>query len=517
METWSGFAETATAYALNVVAAVVILVVGWVLAWIVSALVRRGLGRTRLHTLVASEVTGAESRERPLNLDHWIARAVFIVLMVFVLIAVFEALLLQSVTGPLSEMLTVVLDYAPRIAGAAAVIAAAWLFATILRALLKRGLGVLQLDRRIGSEALPADRATLAQTIANTVYWLVLLLFLPAVLGVLELQGLLGPVERMVDKVLGYLPNVAIAGLILAVGWLAARLVQGLVTQLLTSAGFDGAARTYGIDSVMGRGATPSATIGIVVHVLVLLPIVVAALNALQVEAVTAPAEHALDLIIAAIPRIFAAAVLLGLSYFAARIAGKLVSQFLQAIGFDRVLVRLGMETQEVPETGRTPSQVVGYLVVVAVLLFATMEALALLDFGNLAGLIADLLTFFGHILMGLVVIGVGIFLANVAGNTIRASNAWQADRLALIARIAVIALAGAMGLQQMGLADEIINLAFGLLLGAVAVAAAIAFGLGGRDLAARELDRWIGGSSGGGRARSGGGKTASHGGGPVE
>jgi hypothetical protein len=206
--------------------------------------------------------------------------------------------------------------------------------------------------------------------------------------------------------------------------------------------------------------------------------------------------------------------VLLAVSYFAARIAGKLVSQLLQAVGFDQVLVRLGLETREVPETGgRTPSQVAGYLVVVAVLLFATMEALALLEFGNLAGLIEQLLVFFGEILMGVVVIGVGVFLANVAATTIRASQAWQADRLALITRIAVIALAGAMGLQQMGLADQIISLAFGLLLGAVAIAAAVAFGLGGRDLAARELDRWIGGGTGVQR----GGKTASRGGSPAE
>jgi uncharacterized membrane protein len=49
------------------------------------------------------------------------------------------------------------------------------------------------------------------------------------------------------------------------------------------------------------------------------------------------------------------------------------------------------------------------------------------------------------------------------------------------------------MALQQMGLADEIISLAFGLLFGAIAVAAAIAFGLGGRDIAARQLDEWHG------------------------
>jgi hypothetical protein len=67
-----------------------------------------------------------------------------------------------------------------------------------------------------------------------------------------------------------------------------------------------------------------------------------------------------------------------------------------------------------------------------------------------------------------------------------------QANFLAQAARIAIIALVGAMGLQQMGVATDIVNLAFGLLLGAIAVAIAIAFGLGGRDIASEQMKEWL-------------------------
>src|SRR3954469_1668943 len=63
---------------------------------------------------------------------------------------------------------------------------------------------------------------------------------------------------------------------------------------------------------------------------------------------------------------------------------------------------------------------------------------------------------------------------------------------LALVTRVAILLLAGAMALRQMGIANEIVNLAFGLLLGAVAVASAIAFGFGGREVAGRELEHWV-------------------------
>jgi hypothetical protein len=61
-----------------------------------------------------------------------------------------------------------------------------------------------------------------------------------------------------------------------------------------------------------------------------------------------------------------------------------------------------------------------------------------------------------------------------------------------MAARVSILVLAGAMALGQMGVASDIINLAFGLLIGAIAVAVALAFGLGGREIAGRELDKWL-------------------------
>ena len=82
----------------------------------------------------------------------------------------------------------------------------------------------------------------------------------------------------------------------------------------------------------------------------------------------------------------------------------------------------------------------------------------------------------------------VGLFLANLAFNIITSSGDRQSQILGQIARIAIIALVSAMALQQIGVASSIVNLAFGLLLGALAVAIALAFGLGSRDIAAEQV-----------------------------
>ena len=114
-----------------------------------------------------------------------------------------------------------------------------------------------------------------------------------------------------------------------------------------------------------------------------------------------------------------------------------------------------------------------------------------MLGFDALADLISRLLVLGGQVVLGLIIFGVGLFLANVAEATVRASATRQTELLALATRVSITVLAGAMGLQQMGLANEIITLAFGLLLGTVAVAAALAFGFGARDVAGRIVDEW--------------------------
>jgi hypothetical protein len=125
-------------------------------------------------------------------------------------------------------------------------------------------------------------------------------------------------------------------------------------------------------------------------------------------------------------------------------------------------------------------------------MLFASVEAARLLGFGALADLLAQFIQLGGQIILGLIVFGIGLYLANLAANMIESSGATNARLLAWAARVAILVLSGAMALRQMGIANEIVNLAFALLLGAIAVAAALAFGLGGRETAGRELETWV-------------------------
>jgi hypothetical protein len=198
-----------------------------------------------------------------------------------------------------------------------------------------------------------------------------------------------------------------------------------------------------------------------------------------------------LEMILNALPAIFAAGLILLLAYLVGRILTGLISGLLSSAGFDQFLVKLGI-AKSVIEGQKTPSEIVGYLALVAIMLFASIEAAGLLGFNVLSELIAQLTVLFGKVIVSVVIFGIGLYLASLAKEVVESSGGPQSELLAKLARIAILILAGAIALRQLGVADEIIVIAFGVLVGSIALTGVIAFGLGGRDLASRELSEWI-------------------------
>ena len=93
--------------------------------------------------------------------------------------------------------------------------------------------------------------------------------------------------------------------------------------------------------------------------------------------------------------------------------------------------------------------------------------------------------------IVGIIIIMIGLFFANLSAHAVESSKMKHSHLMAMVARVAILVITVTMGLTQMGVATDIINTAFTLVLGAIAVAGAIAFGWGGRDVAARKLEQW--------------------------
>lgn len=484
---WTQVLDLVVTYVPKLVAAIVILLIGWAVAAGVGEGVRIGLSKTGLGKRMTRWL-GEDVQYEGL-IEKRAGQVTFYIVLLLVLVGVFQVLGLVLVTQPLNRFVTVIFAYAPRVLGALLLLLVAWIVASIVRYAVRRGLSWRKLPHLAADQAgLDKDAIGpgLHKTVAEAAYWVIFLLFLPGILNALDLPGLVQPVQAMAVRVLAYLPNLLGAILILLIGWFVARVVQRLLVSGLHAIGLDKVSDRVGLNQVLGQAL--SVVVGLIAYVLVLIPVFIAALNALKLSSVTAPASHMLEIVLASLPSIFAALLLIAIAFIVGRIISRLVAQVLDGIGFNNLLGAMGLRMKE---GFRKPSDIVGYLTLIATILFATLEGLQLLHFSLLSNLIYGFLIVCGHVLAGLIVIGLGLFLARLAATTIAGSAAANAPALAMLSRIAIVAFAIAIGLRQMGVANDIVNLAFALILGAAAVAAAIAFGVGSRNAAARLVDHW--------------------------
>lgn len=461
----------------GMIAAVAILIVGWLVAVILRAGTRRLLDLVNLNERIEASTDGDGDAE------SWAAAGVFWVVMFLVLIAFFNVLDLEIVSEPLQALVTRIFEYAPSLIAGAVLALVAWVLASLARTLVTGALAATTLDEKVSQAA---EMTPVSQNIGNVLYWLILLLFLPAILGTLQLEGLLAPVQGMVDKILSMLPNIFAATVITAVGRFVAKILRDLVENLLGVIGFDRLGDKAGLTGKVSL----SRLTGLIVFIFVFVPALVAALNTLQIEAISRPATDMLGAFMAAIPDIFAAAVILGVAVFLARFVAGLLTTILDGLGVSELPAKMGLT--QLASDDFSVSGVIGRIVSIFIVLFASVEAANQLGFGQVAELVTSLIAFGGQVLLGSLILAVGFWLANLAHAGILRVSGASAAAVAGILRVAILGLVLAMGLRAMGIADDIVNMAFALILGAVAVAFAVSFGLGGREAAGKQMEYWL-------------------------
>jgi len=318
--------------------------------------------------------------------------------------------------------------------------------------------------------------------------WFILFFVLPLVLEALDLTEFLMPVNTMFSKLLNHLPNILSAVLIFIIGFFLAKIVKQVITNLLASAGANNFLEKVNMGNLLGEQKL-SDVLGMVVYVLIIFPVMIQSLQALNLGAIVEPATSVLNQVFDVIPSLFASLIIVGIAVFIGQIASSLVEGLLKSVGFDKVLGTIGIT--EVSKKS-SPSMIVSKVINFAIILFASMEAFRVLGLNSISDIINRFILFGGQVVMGVVILVVGLMIANFVENAIKGSGANNAGFLSTVAKVGIMVLAIAMGLQEMGIASEIINLAFGLLLGAVAVAMAIAFGIGGKEIASQKIKEFF-------------------------
>ena len=349
-----------------------------------------------------------------------------------------------------------------------------------------------------GHNAGAPKNETVGARLGDVGYWLVLLIGLIAALNALRLGAIVQPLNQMQAEFFSFIPNVVGAGLIFFIGFLLATLARRVVETALTAANVDGWLQRAGLSKLTGASGL-AKTAGTLVFVLIIIPVAISALQQLRIEAISEPAVAVLSTVLNAIPRLIAAAIVLAIAFAIGRWVATVVEQLLQGLGFDNSIRGLtssmnsssSVSPSATPAMGGTsPSKVVGSIALVAIMVFAAVEAADLLQFEAMSEFLAQILALGGRVLFGGAIIAAGVVIANVVSGFLDKSTNGADGFASDLVKWATIALSVAIGLSFMDVADEIIVLAFGLILGSAAVAAALAFGIGGREQAGKFLER---------------------------
>jgi hypothetical protein len=356
-----------------------------------------------------------------------------------------------------------------------------------------------------GHNAGAAKNETVGAKLGDVGYWLVLLIGLIAALNALRLGAIVEPLNQMQAEFFSFVPNIVGAGLIFFIGFLLATLARRVVETALTAANVDGWLQKAGLSKLTGASGL-AKTAGTLVFVLIIIPVAISALQQLRIEAISQPAVAVLSTVLSAIPRLIAAAIVLAIAFVIGRWVAGVVEQLLKGFGFDNSISGLTSSmgssstptpassstigVHSAPSSGVSPSKVVGNIALIAIMVFAAVEAANLLQFQAMSEFLAEVLGLGGRVLFGGAIIAAGVIIANVVAKFLDSSTGGADGFASTLVKYATIALSVAIGLSFMDVADEIIILAFGLILGSAAVAAALAFGMGGREQAGKWLAR---------------------------
>lgn len=370
----------------KLIGAIVLLVVGYIIARIIGWIITKVINNTGIGDKLGP-LLGSADGTRSNDVGSGFGTGAFWIVMMFVAIACLKALGLDSVSEPINDLLTKFFAFIPQLIGAAAVGAVAFLIATIAKIGVHKGLTIGDVDNR-----LKLAPGTLSNSLPLAAFSFLMLLALPAIFGALKMKELSEPVQSMVDQILGFLPSLLSASIILAIFFLIAKLSSNLVSSLL--------------------GGT----------------------------------------------------------------------------GFNKIPQHLGLMS-DTSAMKAQPSELAGKASMGVILLMGISQAVKMLKLDVVSNVFNEVFEFAVPVVIGVVILGVGLWLANMARTAVQASKDGT-ESAGNMVFMGVMVLTGIIALKRMGLAGELVDLGFGLALGGVALALGLAFGLGGRNAAAQYLEQ---------------------------
>ncbi len=364
-----------------------------------------------------------------------------------------------SFGGPISAILIIILG---------------WFIAGLIRKLIGKVFAKSQIDQKLNN-----DKVNIGSLISKLVYYLVMIFVFMLALEKLGMTSVLEPVKDLLKGFTNFIPNIIGASLVGYIGYMLATIVSELVELSGETI------KKFAPKLKLPENLNLVVILKKIVFIFIFIPLLIVALNILNFEAISAPASDMLQSFFEAIPKILVATLIMIVFVVGGRFLSELVRDLLDSLNVNQVLQKAGLTSL----TGSANiEKLIANVVYAFIVLFGLMTAIDKLEFTKLSEMMSTIVTLGGNILFGLIILAVGNWIANIASKNFLKSD--DNPFIANIIRIAILAIFLAIGLRRMGIADDIINLAFGITLGAVALTVVLSFGLGGREAAGKQMEK---------------------------
>lgn len=364
---------------------------------------------------------------------------------------------------------------------AAAILIIGIIISYILRGLVSGGINRTGLGKRAMTSG-----GNIGSSIGKAVFWLAILYTLFLALSRVGMGTYFGPVENLFDTISEIVPSLIGAGFTAFIGFIIAKVAGTATTSVAEAAQVDKLVSRTGVSSATGSTGSIAGLLGKIVFVLIIIPVVIMALDILNIATITEPLSEMLTGFLSYLPALVAAAVVLAASIFIGRFVSGFLENLLASLGFDRSINEV-MALDDGEGLKTSPSKSAGYVAFLIILVIGVSAAVDILGNDSLSEAFGTVQSFGGSLLRAAVLIAIGVFLANFIG---RFMASMMNPRIANFVKYAAMVLFIFLGLSSLDPEGQIVPVAFSAFVISAAVAAAIAFGLGGREWASKVLEK---------------------------
>lgn len=381
----------------------------------------------------------------------------------------------------LTNFLSRILGGVGSIVAAALTLVIAFVVAAIVKSLVLKLIDKTKLQGILAKADAQDKPGSAKEFIGKLVYLLVFLLFVPGIFSALGLGSVMAPISNILNTIWGYVPNLVAAAIVLMVGNLIAKLVRQLLVPVFDKMNINKLQEKAGIE--VKNADKLSNTLAYIVYVLILIPTVIMALNVLNITVISVPAVSMLNSVISFIPNIVIGLVIIVIGCMIGKLVGQIVTKLIASAGLDAKLQGLLDEKSQ----KFVLSKVTGGVVYAAVVIFFVVEGLNVLKLDVLTEVGASVIAYMPKALAAVLILAAALIVSSMAEKALRRNGM---TTYAVVAKAAIIVAGVFMILSELGIASYIVNDTFHLTVLAIAVAFAIAFGIGGREFAAKALKK---------------------------